>query len=154
MNLYNLTKGTYYLVGDTGVTRDQPSTLTLRPSVHPSGLLQWQAKEFDGQAASAVEAERPRPCARYPQDCAGEDWGPGEWESCPYMKSGGRTPCGWRSPSQSGMLPRCLLRCESWRTGHRKRGVCCFPSKPSQHRSGRAGPWISACSHAAMTLGS
>lgn len=74
-----------------------PPTLSLRPSIHPSGLLQWQAGEFDGQAERTVEAERPRPCARYPQDCAGEDWVPGEWESCPYMKSQGRKACGWKA---------------------------------------------------------
>ena len=29
------------------VCRDQPPTLTASPSIHPSGLLQWQAAEFD-----------------------------------------------------------------------------------------------------------
>ena len=74
-----------------------PATITTCPSIHPSGLLQWQAGEFDREVPQAVEEQRHRPCARRPQDCAGEDWGPGEWDKCPHVKSGGRTPCGWKA---------------------------------------------------------
>ena len=86
MNAYGFTRGTYYLIGNTGVSPDLPPTLEPTPSIHPRGLLQWQAGEFDAQATRAVEAERP--CTRYPQDCA---------DACIYVKSRGRTVCGWKA---------------------------------------------------------
>lgn len=67
----------------------------LAASIHPLVLLESQAVEFDGEVARAVESERPKTCARYPQDCADDDWGSGEMETCPYMKSRGKVACGW-----------------------------------------------------------
>jgi len=68
MNLYNLTRPTYK--GMAVYSRDEPPSIRPTPSIHPSGLLQWQAGEFDREAEKNVEAERPGLCARYPDDCS------------------------------------------------------------------------------------